>query len=67
MDDGFTILYGRPYEGIGILIRKSLSKDIKLVYSDNCRFIRRDVSRNSDKYLFINATMLFQCEDNYNT
>ena len=64
MDDSSTLIQSRPYGGVGIIIRKVLRKYVNFVFRDNCRVIGAEVSRNDDKYLFINAYMPFQCVDN---
>ena len=61
MDDGFALIQGRPYGGIGILVRKSLRRYINFVFYDNCRIMGVELLQNGNTYIFINTYMPFQC------
>ena len=57
MDDSFALIQGRLYDGVGILVGKSLRWYINFVLYDNCRFIGIELLQNDDKYVFINTSM----------
>ena len=67
MDDSYSIIQGRPYGGVGILIRKSLRYCTNFVFYDSSRILGCEIISNNVKHLFINVYMPHQCEDNYNS
>ena len=66
MDESYSIIQGRPYGGVGILIRKSIRSCINFMFYDNSRILGCEVISCNVKHLFINVYMPYQTEDNYN-
>lgn len=58
-------LIGRPYGGVAILWRRSISRNVKMCKYDDARLLGIEVHLQNDKLLFINVYMPYQCEQNY--
>ena len=65
MDDSCGIFNGRPYDGVGILIRKKLLPYSNFHTYDDKRLLSVEVNIENVIMLFLNVYMPFQCEDNY--
>ena len=56
---------GRPFGGIGILWKKSISIFVKTITFDDSRLLGVQITDNQEMLVFINVYLPFQCEDNY--
>ena len=65
MDSENHLLTGRPFGGIGILWKKSISKLVKAITFDDSRLLGVQITDNQETFVFINVYLPFQCEDNY--
>ena len=65
IDDQSGVLSGRPYGGIGILWRKSMSHACSVITYDDSRLIGINVHTNNGKYLILNVYLPYQSHDNY--
>jgi exonuclease III len=65
IDTTSGILSGRPYGGVCILWRKSLSKYIIVVQYDDKRMIGCKLCINNNVYLFVNVYLPYQCYENF--
>ena len=65
MDSENHLLTGRPFGGIGILWKKSISKFVKSITFDDSRLLGVQITYNQETFVFINVYLPFQCEDNY--
>ena len=65
MDCESGLLTGRPFGGIGILWKKSISIFVKTITFDNSRLLGVQITDNQEMLVFINVYLPFQCEDNY--
>jgi exonuclease III len=65
MDTESGILSGRPYGGIGLLWRKSISNACTVKRYDDPRLLVMTVETNQGKYFLLNVYMPYQCHDNY--
>ena len=65
MKENNGLTHGRPYGGIGILLNKRLRKYCDFQTYDDSRLIALEFISESDKLLFVNVYMPYQCDDNY--
>ena len=65
MDSENHLLTGRPFGGIGILWKKSISKFVKTITFDDSRLLGVQITDNQETFVFINVYLPFQCDDNY--
>jgi hypothetical protein len=65
MNDDNEIV-GRPYGGLAILWRKSLSKSSKIILYDDCRIMGIEISESlGRKLLFVNGYLPYDSCDNF--
>ena len=62
-----SILRGRPYGGVCVLWRKSLSNSFKIMRLDDTRILGCTLAIDDDVILFINVYLPYQCDDNFDT
>jgi len=60
-----SILRGRPYGGVCVLWRKSLSNSFKIMRFDDTRILGCTLAIDDDVILFINVYLPYQCDDNF--
>ena len=65
MDSENHLLTGRPFGGIGILWKKSISKFVKAITFDDSRLLGVQITDNQETFVFINVYLPFHCEYNY--
>ena len=63
MDPSIGILHGRPYGGVGILWRKSISEHVKIVKYDDVRIIGCQVNHDCGDIIFVTflGFIIFSC------
>ena len=65
IDDTGSLLAGRPYGGVAILIRKRLRPVCEFQFYDDTRIMGLEVTHSKEKLCFINVYLPYQCPDNY--
>ena len=65
IDETGSILAGRPYGGVDILITKRLRPVCEFQIYDDTRMIRLEVTHSKEKLCFINVYSPYQRTDNY--
>jgi len=65
MDNESGILSGRPYGGIGVMWKKSISTACIVKQYDDSRLLGITVDTNKGKVLLLNAYLPYQCPDHY--
>ena len=67
VDTSCGIITGRPYGGVSVLWRKTLSNLISIVKYDDARLIGCMVKTNDIDSLYVNVYLPYQCDDNYDS
>ena len=65
IDDTCSIVSGRPYGGLAILIRHKLRQFSYFIFYDDTRIMGIQIKNNNDCLYFINVYLPYQCLHNY--
>ena len=65
IDDSNGIVRGRPYGGLGVLIRKSFRPIANFHTYEDSRLLGITIKSDIESLYFLNAYLPYQCDDNY--
>ena len=65
IDSTSSIISGRPFGGVAILIRKKLRQYCNFLFYDDARIIGLELKFLSDNIYLLNVYLPYQCHDNY--
>ena len=65
IDDSNGIVRGRPYGGLGVLIRKSFRPIANFHTYDDSRLLGITIKSDRESLYFFNTYLPYQCDDNY--
>ena len=64
IDDSNGIVRGRPYGGLGVLIRKSFRPIANFHTYEDSRFLGITIKSDTESLYFLNTYLPYQCNDN---
>ena len=65
IDDSNGIVRGRPYGGLGMLIRKSFRPIANFHTYEDSRLLEITIKSDTESLYFLNTYLPYQCDDNY--